>query len=360
MLSAEQAKGQRIDGAEGLRLLREVPLGELMGHAHAARVARHPEGLVTFVHDTNPNYTNVCATGCRFCAFHRLRDDHDAYTLTPAELAARVRSAEERGATTVLLQGGHNQDLKLTDWIGYIRAIRDACPQIHVHPFSPPEITFMARQEGTGVSVILKALQQEGVDTIPGGGAEVLSNRLRAELSPRKGTAEEWLAVMEEAHRLGFTTTATLMYGHLETDREIIDHLLALRDLQDRTAGFSSFIPWSFKPGRSDLSRDVPRGAHPARYLRVIATARLLLDNFAHIQSSWFSESTTAGQLGLLAGADDFGGILVEENVLRETGFKRRSTREMVLTLIRRAGFLPAQRNSYYRILERCPPPIET
>jgi cyclic dehypoxanthinyl futalosine synthase len=210
----------------------------------------------------------------------------------------------------------------------------------------------MARKDGLSITDVLTALKNAGIDTLPGGGAEVLTPSVRQRLSPNKCTCEEWLSVMRTAHGLGFRTTATLMYGHIETNADIVDHLLGLRQLQDETGRFSSFIPWSFKPGRSDLSRRVTSSSHPAQYIRVIALARLLLDNVAHIQSSWFSESTSAGQLGLLAGADDFGGILMEENVLRQTGYEKTSTLEDVCQLIRQAGFRPARRDSNYRIVE--------
>ncbi len=342
----------RIEPDEGLRLLREAPLGELMARAHNARAARRPGGIVTFVYDTNPNYTNVCETRCRFCAFCRREGDADAYTLTPEELAERVRAAVERGATTVLMQGGHHPRLRLADWVAYIRAIRAACPEVHVHPFDPAEVVHLAAKEDTTVRAVLEALRGEGVTTLPGGGAEVLVDRVRERVSPAKCTAQQWLDVMEQAHALGFRTTATLMFGHVETEADIIEHLVRLREAQDRTGGFQSFIPWSFKPGGSPLSREVPAAAHPARYVRILAVARLMLDNFAHVQSSWFSESISAGQLGLLAGADDFGGVLVEENVLRETGFERSITTERLLDVIREAGFIPARRNSMYEIVE--------
>ncbi len=342
----------RLDEAQSLQLLREAPLGELMRMAHEARSRRHPDGRVTFVVDTNPNYSNICVTRCRFCAFCRKPGDPDAYRLTPQELADRVRPVAEMGNVTVLLQGAHDPDVTLDRWIGYIRALKAIRPDIHVHPFSPPEIHYMARQEQTSVAEVLAALRSEGIDTLPGGGAEILCDRVRSAIAPKKCSADEWLSVMQQAHELGFRTTATLMFGHLETDREIIEHLLRLRDLQDRTGGFASFIPWSFKPGNSPLSEQVPQGAHPARYVRIIAVARLVLDNFPHIQSSWFSESVTAGMLGLMAGADDFGGILLEENVLRTTGYHRRTNLQRVLEIIARAGFTPARRDSHYDILE--------
>ncbi len=341
----------RLDRSQALTLLNRTPLGEVMSLAHTARKGRHPRGEVTFVFDTNPNYTNVCVTRCRFCAFCRSPEAADAYTLTPEQVAARVKRAADLGATTVLLQGGHNPKIHLSDWIAYIRAIRAVCPQIHIHPFSPAEYLFMAHQEQTDVRAILEAVYAEGIRTIPGGGAEILSERVRQHIAPKKADTVQWLAVCEAAHQVGFRTTATMMYGHVEQDEEIVDHLLLLRDLQDRTGGFASFIPWSFKPGDTPLGREVPRPVHPAKYVRIIALARLVLDNFDHIQSSWFSENIAAGQLGLLAGADDFGGLLVEENVLQQAGHQRATTLADVLTIIRRAGFVPAQRDSFYNVL---------
>lgn len=344
--------GDRCERTEALEMLGRLPLGELMGMAHRARRQRWPQPVVTFVIDTNPNYTNICVTRCAFCAFCRELGDPEAYTLAPDVLVERVMMANARGATTVLLQGGHNPAIRLDDWLTYIRAIRSACPAIHIHPFSPAEYVFMARTEKMPVEEVLQAVYAEGVRTIPGGGAEILTERVRQKVAKAKATTEQWLAVCEKAHRIGFRTTATMMYGHVETDEDIVEHLIQLRALQDRTGGFSAFIPWSFKPGGSPLSRRVPVQAHPARYVRVIALARLVLDNFPHIQSSWFSESIPAGQLGLLAGADDFGGVLLEENVLRTAGHDRATTLETVKTIIRRAGFTPAQRNSYYEILD--------
>lgn len=348
---------QRYSKAQALELLVDMPMGELMNLAHEARLQRFGGHTVTFVVDTNPNYTNVCVTGCRFCAFCRRPGDADAYLYGPQEIASKVQTAAAKGATTVLLQGGHHPTLGLSDWLAYIDAIHQACAQVHIHPFSPAEIAFMAEKERCSVSNVLSVLWKAGIRTIPGGGAEILSERVRWIIAPKKASTEKWLQVCETAHQMGFKTTATMMYGHVETDEDIIDHLLHLRDLQDRTGGFTSFIPWSFKPGQTSLARDVQQIAHPARYVRIIAVARLVLDNFPHVQSSWFSESIAAGQLGLLAGADDFGGVLVEEHVHKEAGHDRQATVDNVITIIRRAGFTPARRNSSYEIVETFPAP---
>jgi cyclic dehypoxanthinyl futalosine synthase len=333
-------------------------MGQLMHLAHQERVRRFPEQTVTFVMDTNPNYTNVCVTGCSFCAFCRKVGDADAYLLSPQEVAQKVEAAAAKGATTVLLQGGHNPNVRLRHWQAYIAAIRNACPHVHIHPFSPAEIAFMASQERCSADDVLLTLWNDGIRTIPGGGAEILTEGVRKVIASRKATTDRWLAVCEKAHRIGFKTTATMMFGHVESDADIIDHLLRLRGLQDLTGGFTSFIPWSFKPGRTPLALQVKTRVHPAKYVRIIAVARLVLDNFAHIQSSWFSESISAGQLGLLAGADDFGGVLVEEHVHKEAGHERQADREDVLTIIRRTGFTPARRDSHYRIQEIFAPPV--
>ncbi|MDJ0780654.1 MAG: CofH family radical SAM protein [Desulfosarcinaceae bacterium] len=351
------ALGHRYSSAEGLELLQKMPMGELMGLAYAARRKRLPNDIVTFVADTNPNYTNVCESGCRFCAFRRQADDEAAFTHPPEVIAEKVRQAQRRGATTVLLQGGHNPAIGVKDWLAYLRAIQTACPAIHIHPFSPAEMVYMADKEGVPLRDLLQMIYDAGVRTLPGGGAEILSERVRAEIAPAKATAFEWLEVSRLAHEVGFRTTATMMFGHVETDAEIVAHLVALRDLQDRSGGFTSFIPWSFKPGNSPLGQQIQGQVHPAKYIRVIATARLMLDNFPHIQSSWFSESVPAGQMGLLAGADDFGGLLIEENVHLSAGHDRATTMADVLTIIRRSGFTPAQRDSSYRIIKRFDPP---
>lgn len=352
------ARGARLDHAQALELLQgRYPLGELMRHAHAARMARHPSGEVTFVYDSNPNYTNVCETRCEFCAFWRSPRAKDAYTLRPAELAARVRSAADAGATTVLLQGGHHPDLRLKHWLAYIEAIALACPEVHIHPFSPPEIAYLSDVEGIPSQAILAALAAAGIRTMPGGGAEVLSERVRQLIAPEKCSAARWYEIMEEAHALGIKTTATMMYGHVETPAEIVDHLLAVRDLQDRSGGFSAFIPWSFKPGNSTLGKRIKVAAHPLFYVRLLATARLVLDNVPHVQSSWFSEDLRTGQLALLAGADDFGGLLFEESVLGKAGHAPKTSLARTLEVIRAMGFEAAQRDSLYQVIARHPAP---
>jgi len=344
--------GIRLNARDGLYLLQKMPLGQLMRYAHARRLRHHPDNKVTFVFDTNPKDTNVCETVCTFCAFWRSEKSREAYTLSPEQLAERVDRAWQAGATTVLFQGGHNPNVRLKDFVDYVRAIQAKTPEMHIHPFSPSEIIYMADLENIPTTEVLHTLWREGIRTIPGGGAEILSERVRKLISPQKNSSERWLSVMEEAQQIGFRTTATMMYGHAETDDEIVTHLLKLRELQDRTSGFSSFIPWSFKPGNSTLGKKIKLSAPSIKYLRIISTARLLLDNFSNIQSSWFSEDKKTGQLGLLAGANDFGGLLFEENVLKKAKHTPKTSLDATLETIRQMGFIPVQRDSLYKIIQ--------
>lgn len=324
-----------------------MPLGAL---AHEERMRRHPRRLVTFVVDANPNYTNVCDTYCTFCSFFREPGHPEAWTHSPEQMVEIARRAVERGARRLLLQGGHNPALGLDYYLELIAALRRAFPDLELHMFSPPEIAAIARFTGLSVRAVLERFFEAGLRTLPGGGAEVLATRVRRRVSPRKGPPEDWIRVMRTAHEVGFRTTATLMYGHLETDEDLVEHLLRIRLLQDQTGGFFAFIPWSFKPGQSPLSRRVPVEAGPGRYLRILAVSRLVLDNFEHVQASWFSEGEKAGQLGLHFGADDFGGTLLEENVLAAAGHRESTTTERVIRVIRDAGFVPAERDTTYRI----------
>ncbi len=344
--------GQRLTAEQALVLLQQAPVGSLMRQAYRVRQQKHPANSISFVFDSNPNHTNVCETKCSFCAFWRSPKAKDSYTLSPEQLADKVKQAELAGATTVLFQGGHNPESTLADWVAYIRAIRAQCPDIHIHPFSAPEIAYLAECQHISTQEILQTLWQEGIRTLPGGGAEILSERVRTQLAPEKCTVKQWLDIMRQAHQIGFKSTATMMYGHLETDEDIIEHLRAIRDLQDETGGFNAFIPWSFKSGNSTLGKKIKQNAHPLKYIRILAVARLFLDNFNHVQSSWFSESVKAGQLGLLAGANDFGGLLFEENVLGTTGHTPKTNLDKTLHIIKNTGFEPVQRDSHYEIIK--------
>ena len=347
---------ERIDRAQALRLFRDAPLIELMAHAHAIREARHPAKEVTFVIDTNPNYTNVCSTGCAFCCFFRPPGHPEAFVLSPETLGEKAAAAQRLGATTLLLQGGHHPDLPLEYYLDLIRAMQQAAPDLHLHLFSPTEIEHIASCSGKTPESILRTFFDAGLRTLPGGGAEILVDEVRRKVSPKKTSAQEWLDIMRLAHRIGYTTSATMTYGHLETDEDIIDHLVRLRDLQEETGGFSAFIPWGYKPGNSALSRRAPHAPLPSYYPRIIALSRMVLDNFPHIQASWFGEGWRAGQLALHAGADDFGGLLLEENVLQEASHALATTLNGMLHTIREAGFVPVQRTTLYERLRVFPP----
>jgi dehypoxanthine futalosine cyclase len=343
---------ERLDREDGLFLLREACLLDLGQLAMEARRRRFPDPVVTFVIDTNPNYTNVCNVDCTFCAFYRPPGHEEAYTHTIAEMMEKIERAVERGVTTVLMQGGVNPELPLDYYVEMVRTVRERFPGVTPHFWSAVEIEGMAQVSGLSVREVLKRLKGAGQRTLPGGGAEILSERVRRKISHKKGMAASWLEVHREAHALGFRSTATMMYGHVETEEDVVEHLDAIRTLQDEHHGFTAFVPWSFKPGNTPLERKYPHHAGPNKYLRIVAASRLYLDNFDHVQATWFSEGKKTGQIALHWGADDFGGTLFEENVHAATGFVNQTTAEEVKTLIREAGFRPAQRTTTYEILE--------
>ena len=342
---------QRLDRDEGRWLLTEAPLLDVGSLAQAARFRRVPEPRVTFVIDTNPNYTNVCITDCQFCAFYRRPGDKDAYTLTVDEVMEKIAWAAAQGATTALLQGGHNPALPLDYYLTLVRETRRRFPHVTPHFFTASEIRTVSDVSGKSVAEVIGLLKEAGQTTLPGGGAEVLSERVRRRIEPKKGGPAAWLDVHREAHRQGFRSTATMMYGHVEGPEDILDHLDAIRGLQDEHGGFTAFVPWSFKPGNTLLEKWIKTYQGPNMYLRMLALARLYLDNFPHIQASWFSEGKRAGQVALHWGADDFGGTLFEENVHAAADYVNKATAEEIVTLIREAGFTAAQRTTSYEIL---------
>jgi cyclic dehypoxanthinyl futalosine synthase len=346
--------GGRLDREDGRHLLTEAPLLSLGTLAQTVRFRLHPEPVVTFVVDSNPNYTNVCVTDCQFCAFYRKAGDPEAYTLSVEEVLAKIDAAASRGATTILLQGGHNPSLPLDYYLSLVRETRRRFPQVTPHFFTASEIQTMAQVSGLAVSGVLARLREAGQSTLPGGGAEILSERVRARVAPKKGGPDAWLAVHREAHRQGFKSTATMMYGHVETTEDVLDHFDAVRNLQDEYGGFTAFVPWSFKPGHTLLEKWIKHYQGPNAYLRMLAAGRLYLDNVPHVQASWFSEGKQTGQVALHFGADDWGGTLFEENVHRAADYVNTISVEEMTSLIRDAGFTPAQRTTTYRILRRC------
>jgi dehypoxanthine futalosine cyclase len=361
------AAGERLTLVEGEWLLTSAPLTALGEIAAGERFRRHPAREVTYVIDSNPNYTNVCDVDCVFCAFYRHADATDAYTRSVEEVLESVAWAAEQGATTVLLQGGVNAELPLDYYLDIVRETVRRFPGVTPHYWSAVEIQRMAAVSGMPLLEVLEALWDVGQRTIPGGGAEVLAPRVRKKLGARKGGPEAWLEVHEAAHRVGFHTTATMMYGSIETPAELVAHLDAVRDAQDRAlaldratraetpGSFTAFIPWSFKPGNTPLEKVRPTPEGPAAYLRMIAVSRLYLDNVDHVQASWFSEGKKTGQIALHWGADDFGGTLFEESVHAEADYVNTSSVAEVRELIREAGFVPVQRTTLYERLPETP-----
>jgi cyclic dehypoxanthinyl futalosine synthase len=350
-IRAKAEEGKRLDRADGRWLLTEAPLVEVGALAQEARFRRIPERRVTFVIDSNPNYTNVCITDCQFCAFYRKPGDPEAWTLTVEQVLEKVEFAAANGATTVLLQGGHNPALPLDYYLDIVRETRRRFPQVTPHFFTASEIQTMAQVSGLSMPDVLRRLREAGQDTLPGGGAEVLSARVRTRIEPKKGGPSAWLDVHREAHRQGMKSTATMMYGHVEEPDDIIDHWEAIRDLQGEHGGFTAFVPWSFKPGNTLLEKWIKTYKGPSTYLRMLAASRLYLDNFAHVQASWFSEGKRAGQVALSWGADDFGGTLFEENVHAAADYVNKTTVDEIITLIRDAGYTPVQRTTEYELL---------
>ncbi len=343
----------RLSFDEGLRLLTVAPLPELQAMAQTIRFEKHPNKVVSFVLDSNPNYTNICDIDCTFCAFFRKKGAKDAYMKSPEEVMAHFDFARRAGIKTVLLQGGVHEGVTVEYLASLVKLARERYPDIHPHFYSAVEIWNAAKVSGVSVQTALQALWDAGQRTIPGGGAEILSERVRLKISPKKIGPGGWLGVHTTAHQIGFKTTATMMYGHIERLEDIVEHLEAIRCAQDSNPGFSAFVPWSYKKTNTALRRIAKRWAGPEAYFRILAFSRVYLDNFNTIAASWFSEGKEVGMQALQYGADDFGGTILEENVHRATDFINKTDHNGMLQMIRGAGFEPAQRDSFYRIIQR-------
>jgi cyclic dehypoxanthinyl futalosine synthase len=346
------AKAERgpVRVEEGVRLLREAPLFGLGRAADDVRRRLHPDGVVTYIVDRNINYTNVCACGCSFCAFYRGKDAPDAYVLSEEELSAKIVETIDAGGVRVLLQGGLHPDWGIGEAERLVRAVKRH--PILLHGFSPPEIWHFAHRSGLSVGEVIARLRAAGLDSIPGGGAEILDDEVRRRISPRKIGWEQWAEVMREAHRQGLRTSATMMFGGVEGPEAIVAHLLRVRELQEETGGFTAFIPWTFQPGNTELSRDprfgeaaLPGFGHALGYLRVLALSRLLLPDVPTVQVSWVTMGAKVAQIGLFFGADDFGSTMMEENVVASAGVAFRMSEEEIVATIREAGFVPARRS---------------
>jgi cyclic dehypoxanthinyl futalosine synthase len=343
------AAGGRLTQGEALQLYREAPTS-LLGHlADRARQRRHPEGVVTYIIDRNVNYTNVCVARCKFCAFYRPVGSAEGYTLGFDEIFRKIEETMALGGGQLLLQGGHNPDVPLEWYEDLFRQVKTRYPDFRLHALSPPEVIHISRLAQIPTADVIGRLIAAGLDSVPGGGAEILVDRVRKLLNCySKATADEWLGVMREAHRAGLRTTATMMYGTVETDEERLDHLFRLRELQDETGGFTAFITWSYQPEHTELGGAEATGVD---YLRTLAIARLVLDNFDNLQASWVTQGGKVGQLSLAYGANDMGSVMIEENVVRAAGAEYCMDEFEVVRNIESAGFIPKRRNMHYDIL---------
>src|SRR2546425_4435708 len=348
-LSERVRAGERLSGDEALEVYRLAPTALLGRLADEVRARKHPGGIVTYIIDRNVNYTNVCVAKCTFCAFYRDVGSPDGYVLGFDELFRKIDETIAVGGVQLLLQGGHNPDLPLTWYEDLFRAIKDRYPSFKLHALSPPEVIHLSRLSQLPVPAVIDRLIAAGLDSIPGGGAEILVDRVRKLLHCYgKATADEGLDVMRHAHRARLRTTATMMYGTVETDEERLEHLLRLRDLQDETGGFTAFITWSYQPANTELGGSEATGVD---YLRTLALARIVLDNFDNLQASWVTQGGKVGQLSLAYGANDMGSVMIEENVVRAAGAAYCMDEVEIVRNIEDAGFAPKRRNMHYEIL---------
>jgi cyclic dehypoxanthinyl futalosine synthase len=329
-------------------LYAEADLLTLAQLAQAVRFRHNPERVATYAVDRNINYTNICTSGCRFCAFWRAKSHSEAYVLDDATLAGKLEETKALGGTHILFQGGLNPDLDMEWHEDRIRLIRSF--GLNLHGYSPPEITFLAKRFSLKVEQVVERFVKAGLSSIPGGGAEILVDRVRRMVSPGKANSREWLGVMSAAHKMGLRTTATMMFGHVETPTERLIHLFRLRHLQDKTGGFTSFIPWPYQPGRETVQVKTMGGTE---YLRMLALSRLVLDNFAHVQASWVTQGAAIGQVALAFGADDLGSTMIEENVVAAAGVSHRLTRREMIRLIEKSSFQARQRDAVYAAVGR-------
>ena len=348
-ISARVRNGGRIDPGEALALYLHAPTALLGGLADSVRARKHPDRIVSYIIDRNVNYTNICVARCNFCAFYRPVGSGEGYVLGFDEIFRKIDETIELGGGQLLLQGGHNPDLPIEWYEDLFRGVKSRYPDFRLHALSPPEVIHITRMSRLTIAQVIERLIAAGLDSIPGGGAEILVDRVRKLLNCYgKATADEWLDVMRHAHRAGLRTTATMMYGHVETVEERLEHMFRLRDLQDETGGFTAFITWSYQPEHTEL------GGHEATgvdYLRTLAIARIVLDNFDNLQASWVTQGGKVGQLSLAYGANDMGSVMIEENVVRAAGAAYCMDEIEIVRNIENAGYTAKRRNMHYEIL---------
>ncbi len=351
LIIAKVQEGARISDQEFLALAQEGDLYQLGFLADSIRKRFHPDNGVTYVIDRNINYTDICISACQFCAFFKAPENQSGYLLSKEQLQKKIEETKRLGGTQILLQGGLHPDKPLEYYEDMLRFMKSL--DIHIHGFSPPEVYHFSDLSGLHIKDVLKRLIEAGLDSIPGGGAEILSDRVRQTIAPRKCSADQWIEVMEEAHNLGLRTTATMMFGHIETMEERLEHLRRLRDLQDRTSGFTAFIPWPFQPDNTVLADNSKiNKTSSMNYLKMLALSRIYLDNFDNLQASWVTQGPKIAQLSLFFGANDFGSTMIEENVVAAAGVSFRLSEKEIRKLVEGAGFVPRQRRMDYSIVQ--------
>ncbi len=341
--------GTALTRDEALVLLERADLISLGQMATDVRRRLHPRRKVSFVVDRNVNYSNICTSKCRFCAFHRERSDPEAYLLSYPEIFKKVQELVDHNGTQLLMQGGTHPDLEI-DWFEELfRQLKTNFPTVQIHSLSPAEIIQIARLSDLSMEDCLLRLHQAGLDSLPGGGAEILVDAVRQKISPDKIGWESWANVMREAHRLGMPTTATMMFGVGERPVDLVEHLFRIREIQEQTGGFTAFIPWTYQPGNTELGGNTASGVE---YLKVLALSRLVLDNVPNLQASWVTQGAGLAQIALSFGANDLGGTMLEENVVAAAGVDFRMSMAGIISLIRDAGFVPVRRTTTYKILQ--------
>ena len=349
-ITEKVAASEAISAEEALWLLTEGELLALGRLADSIRRRMHPGGMVSFVVDRNVNYTNVCQSKCKFCAFYRDEAAEDAYLLETSEIMAKIEELVAQGGTQLLMQGGLHPGLAIGYFEELFRGIKERFPGLQNHSLSPAEVTHIAQVSGLAMPETLARLKAAGLDSIPGGGAEILVDSVRAEISPKKIGWQQWADVMREAARLGMPSTATMMFGSRERPEDIVEHLMRVRTLQQEGGSFTAFIPWTYQPGNTELGGGSASGVE---YLKVLALSRIVLNNVANLQASWVTQGAKLAQVALFFGANDLGGTMLEENVVAAAGCRFRMSREEMIELIRGAGFTPVRRTTLYRELER-------
>jgi len=340
--------GEKLNFDDGIRLFQEKDILKMGKVADEICAQFHPDKIVTYIIDRNINYTNVCISKCRFCAFSKDVESKEAYVLTWEELRNKIEETILLGGTQILMQGGLHPEFKIEYYEMLLQKIKTTFPEIHIHGFSPPEIVHFATKSKLSITEVINRLKNAGLGSIPGGGAEILVDEIRQQISPKKCSSDQWLEVMRTAHKLGMKTTATMMFGHIESIADRVNHLLKIRNLQDETHGFTAFIPWTYQPKNTQLGGNEVSGYE---YLKTLAISRIMLHNFKNIQSSWVTQGPKIGQVALSFGANDMGSTMLEENVVRATGTQYHLNTQQIINLIKDAGFIPKQRDTFYGIM---------